>query len=207
MQLAAANTGGTLIRIMTDASPFIFDVADILRDNTAAQIYRVGDTPVRIGAEMIGVEPGTEVTVQGYITPLGGGVLVEADVTAPLTGECVRCLAGLKDDLDVHVSVVFSSSDDFITGDTEDLEDEVAKVENNCVDITQAVIDEAVLALPFNPTCENLGIDCHDSDTDVPEPDGISGEEEKVDSRWAGLAAKFGDMAEQDDSQQEGSEK
>lgn len=183
---------------MTDASPFIFDVAEVLRDNAPQQIYRVGDTPVRIGAEMIGVEPGTEVTVQGYITPLGGGVLVEADVTAPLSGECVRCLADLKDDLNVHISAVFSASDDFITGDIEDMEDEVAKVEGNNVDITQAVIDEAVLTLPFNPSCENMNLPCHESDTDVPEPDGVSGEEEKVDPRWAGLAEKFGDLAGQE---------
>nr|WP_120491433.1 YceD family protein [Corynebacterium lactis] len=182
---------------MTDSSPFILDVSNCLRDSMPEQFRTVGNTPVRIGAEMIGVPEGTEVVVDGIITNLGGGVMVDATVTAPAQGECVRCLAGLNKELNIHVSAVFSGSDDFITGDdAEEGEDEVLEIVDNTVDITQAVIDEAVLSLPFNPSCENLGIDCHDSDTDVPEPDGVSGEEEKADPRWAALAEKFQNLDE-----------
>lgn len=182
---------------MTDSSPFILDVSHCLRDSMPEQFRKVGDTPVRIGAEMIGVSEGTEVVVDGVITNLGGGVMVDATVTAPASGECVRCLAGLDKELSIHVSAVFSGSDDFITGDEADEDDdEVLEIVDNTVDITQAVIDEAVLNLPFNPSCENLGVDCRESGTDVPEPDGVSGEEEKVDPRWAALADKFQDLEE-----------
>ena len=64
------------------------------------------------------------------------------------------------------------------------------------MDITQAVIDEAGLNLPFNPTCLDFDSSCAESDSEVPEPDGISGEEERIDPRWAGLAEKFGSLGD-----------
>ncbi len=53
---------------------------------------------------------------------------------------------------------------------------------DDTVDLEQAFVDEAGLSLPFNPTCQPS---C--AETDVPEPDGVSGEVERVDPRWAGL--------------------
>lgn len=187
---------------MTVASPFVFDVGRVLREGTPEPFSRVGDAPERIGAEMIAVDEGTEVHVDGMITPLGGGVLVDADVRAPLSGQCVRCLGDLDDELDIHVSVVFSAEEGFVTGgddddDADDDADGVQALVGDLADITQAVIDEAVLALPFNPTCETIAhTGCREKETGVPAPDGISGEEDdRPDPRWAGLAEKFGDLA------------
>ena len=184
---------------MTDKSPFVLDVSHALRDNLPEQFRKVGDAPVRIGAEMIGVAQGAEVEVDGLITNLGGGVLVDATVSAPLSGECVRCLAPVSHNLDIHISAVFSGSDDFITGEeVEEGEDEIGEIVDNTVDITQAVIDEAVLSLPFNPTCESFGGRCEVSETEVPAPDGVVGEanDNQVDPRWAGLAQKFSGLAD-----------
>ena len=51
--------------------------------------------------------------------------------------------------------------------------------------------------LPFNPTCLDFDSSCAESDSEVPEPDGISGEEERIDPRWAGLAEKFGSLGDE----------
>ena len=181
------------------SSPFVIDVGHVLRDGHPEPFERTGPAPLRIGAEMIGVEPGAEVTVSGVVTPLGGGVLVDADVTAPLSGTCVRCLADLRENLDVHVSVAFSAGSGFVVDeDGEDADDEaVPPIVDDLADLTQSVIDEAVLALPFNPTCETVeDADCAEDETGVPAPDGVSGEEEApADPRWAALAEKFGDLA------------
>ncbi|HJG57358.1 YceD family protein [Corynebacterium xerosis] len=182
---------------MNAASPFVFDVGRVLREGAPEPFSRVGETPERIGAEMIAVEEGAEVQLDGIVTPLGGGVLIDADVRAPLSGQCVRCLGDLAGDLDIHVSTVFSAGEGFVTGDVDDdVADEVPGLVGDLADITQAVIDEAVLALPFNPSCETVEKrDCHAEDTGVPEPDGVSGEQEDApDPRWAGLAEKFGDL-------------
>lgn len=183
---------------MTAVSPFVFDVGRVLREGAPEPFSRVGDAPERIGAEMIAVEQGAEVRLDGVVTPLGGGVLIDADVRAPLRGQCVRCLGDLSDELDIHVSTVFSAGEGFLTGDVddEDAADDVPALDGDLADITQAVIDEAVLALPFNPTCENVeNHPCDGEDTGVPAPDGVSGEQgDAPDPRWAGLAEKFGDL-------------
>lgn len=172
-------------------NPFIFSVRDILRgDGMPEVLTQTGPSPSRIGPEMIAIPEGGEVTIEATITPLGSGVLVDATATAQLEGECVRCLNPLHPTESITISQVFSTDDDFITGDPEDDEDkgsgdEIKRVTNDDkVDLEQSFVDEAGLSLPFNPTCQPQ---CENDKTGVPEPDGISGEEERTDPRWAGL--------------------
>lgn len=177
-------------------SPFIFDVADLLGSALQPEHRSTtGPSPTRIGADMIALPEGAPVTVDAVLTPLGGAVMVDADITAPLTGQCVRCLRPLSPTEHVHVSQVFRAPEgaalDPWPGDAagEHSEDEAPpRVVDDQVDLLQTVIDELGLLLPFNPTCPD---GCDEQDTDVPAPDGISGEEERnataVDPRWAGL--------------------
>lgn len=160
-------------------SPFVFNIAGL---NQFAQRTQTGPSPIRIGPEMIGLAEGEEITVDATLSQLGGGVLVDADIRGRLTGQCVRCLRELHPDLELHVTQVFSGSPDFVTGEEGDDADDLPEIVGDQVDILQAVIDEAVLALPFNPTCEN---GCADSET--PAPDGVSGEFKAVDPRWGDL--------------------
>lgn len=165
----------------SSTSPFVFNVAGLTE---FAQRTQTGPAPTRIGPEMIAIAEGTDVTVDATLTQLGGGILVDADIHAPLTGQCVRCLTDLTPDLDLHVSQVFASTPDFVTGESED-DDEVdplPEVVGDEIDLLQTVIDEVGLTLPFNPTCEN---GC--GETDTPAPDGISGEYKLADPRWADL--------------------
>lgn len=171
-------------------NPFVFDVADVLGgDGLPQTVTQVGPAPSRIGPEMIAIPQGREVEVEATLIPLGSGVMVDATATAQLEGQCVRCLKELTPTETIRASAVFAVSDDFITGDPEVEEDygsgdEVYRVEDDTVDMEQAFVDEAGLNLPFNPTCEP---ECA-GDTDVPEPDGISGENNDfIDPRWAGL--------------------
>ena len=174
-------------------SPLKFNVAELLRGQGAAampeQRVQKGPAPERIGVEMIAVAKGDEITVDATLTPLGSGVLVDATVTGPLTGECARCLRPLHPQLDLQVSQVFAADESFISGDELDDEDagsgdEVPEVVDDEIDLLQTVIDEAGLSLPFAPVCEE------GCDIEMPEgvSTGVSGEEEdKVDIRWSGL--------------------
>ncbi|SER40035.1 YceD family protein [Corynebacterium cystitidis] len=170
-------------------NPFVLNVADVLRSDGMPQVITTtGSSPSRIGPEMIAIPEGGEVTVEATVTNLGSGVLVDATATASLEGECVRCLAPLTPTESLTISQVFSIDEDFITGDEEVDEDQGSGDEvkyvnpDDTVDLEQSFIDEAGLTLPFNPTCQP---DC--AETDVPAPDGVSGAEERVDPRWAGL--------------------
>lgn len=183
-------------------NPFLVDVSAALHgDGLPVTISQTGPSPSRIGPEMIAIPEGQEVAVEATVTPLGGGVLVDATATAQLKGQCVRCLRELTPTETITVSQVFSGSDDFITGDAESAEDDgsgddVPQIVDDIVNLEQSFVDEAGLNLPFNPVCEPA---CPE-DSDVPAPDGVSGEEnDLVDPRWAGLekflSADSGDSA------------
>ena len=171
-------------------NPFVFDVSDVLGgDGTPETVTQTGPSPSRIGPEMIAIPEGREVEIEATLVPLGSGVMVDATATAQLEGQCVRCLKELTPTETLRISEVFSASDDFITGDGEEDEDqgsgdEIRKVVDGTVDLEQAFVDEAGMNWPFNPTCEP---EC-EGDTDVPAPDAVEGEENNlVDPRWAGL--------------------
>lgn len=171
-------------------NPFEFDVSGVLNgDGLPETVTHAGPSPSRIGPEMIAIPAGREVEVEATLTPLGSGVMVDATLTAQLEGQCVRCLKELTPTETLRISEVYAADDDFITGDAEEEEDqgsgdEIGRVEGDTVNLEQAFVNEAGLTLPFNPTCQP---EC-EGDTDVPTPDGISGEENNlVDPRWADL--------------------
>lgn len=179
-------------------SPFVFDVKALLtQQQSPEQTTHTGPAPRRIGAEMLAIEEGAEVTIDAVLHSLGSGIMADADVSAVLRGECSRCLSPLERPMTVRISQVFSADDDFITGDAEDDEDEGSGDEipqvshEDTIDLLQTLTDELVAALPFNPVCEG---GCPD-DSLTPAPDGVSGEDdvpERIDPRWAGLE-KFRD--------------
>lgn len=145
---------------------------------------------------MLGVPEGAPVEVVADVTNLGESVLVDATAYAHAAGQCSRCLNELGRELTLHISDVFGTTPDFISGDDAEEGEEPNMVDEDRVDITQLLVDEAGLNLPFNPVCEDYGQTCSDA---TPEPDGVSGEQEEdaVDPRWAALAEKF-DMKDGD---------
>ena len=178
-------------------SPFVFNVANLVGaqpGHEPEQRIHNGPAPERIGAEMIAVPEGAEVTVEATFTPLGSGILADADVTGTLEGECARCLRPLRRNLDVHVSQASATDSDFISGEPDDegeddgSGDEVPEVVDDKLDLLQTVIDEVGLNQPFAPTCED---GCAEEDLRTPQgvTTDVSGEEdeERVDPRWSGL--------------------
>lgn len=168
-------------------SPFIFDVSALLRGaGLPVQQTNSGPSPARVGLQMLAIAEKAPVSVAATLTPLGEGVMVDAEVTAEVTGQCVRCLRDLRAEQTFEVHEVFAATDSFIQGEDAGDDDEVPRIVHDRLDLLQSVIDAAGLALPFNPTCvEVLGEQC--AEDEVPAPDGISGEQVGVDPRWAGL--------------------
>lgn len=193
---------GTNDGVSTD--PFQLEVREALRSTGLPQhLTTAGPSPVRLGGEMLGVAEGAPVEVVADVSNLGESLLVDATVHAQATGQCSRCLADLDEQLSLHVSDVFGITPDFITrdagaeGEDDDDDFEPLFVDDDMVDITQLVLDEAGLNLPFNPVCEDYGHECSD---DIPAPDGISEEQEEApDPRWAGLAGLAENLADDAD--------
>ena len=98
------------------------------------------------------------------------GVLVTGTVTAPLTGECGRCLDPVDDDLEVEVCELFAYPNSATDETTE--QDEVYRIEGDLLDVEPVVRDAVVLALPWTPLCRpdcaGLCPDCGQRLDDLP---------------------------------------
>lgn len=174
-------------------NPLSLDVTEVMRKSGGYEtIETEGAAPVRIGPEMIAIKEGDQISVYATITNVGEGLIVSAEINGRAHGECVRCLAPLDPEVTFTIDDVWALSEDFIVqesdGDSKDEEATPSMVQDGRIDLTQALIDEAGVTLPFSPTCDQFDQEC---DETTPEPDGISGEEELIDPRWAGLMDKF----------------
>ena len=121
------------------------------------------------------------------------GVLVTGTATADLEGECVRCLDPIVDELDVTFQELFvyeDSSDQ--PSDEED--DGVSRLEDDLLDLEPLLRDAVVLALPFQPLCEEdcpgLCTECGAQLRDDPDHT----HEAPIDPRWAALGSLEQDL-------------
>ena len=125
-------------------------------------------------------------------------VLVTGSASAGLTGECVRCLEPLRDEVAAQFQELFVYDD----GNDEDADEEsdVSRLEGDLVDLEPVLRDAVVLALPFQPLCEEdcpgLCTECGARLADDPD----HAHEAPIDPRWAGLAALQDDSSNRDDS-------
>ena len=135
----------------------------------------------------IRVEYGTgNYATRGLVLNLSAeGVYVSGTVSAPLAGECSRCLEELTDHLTVDIGELFAYPHS-VTDETTD-DDELPRVVADHVDVEQTVRDAVVLALPLAPLCTDdcagLCPDCGERRADLPPDHG----HDTMDPRWAAL--------------------
>lgn len=160
-------------------TPFTQDVVDL--------IHRPGEMRERVievqapggwGNAVIAVREGEPVHADVRLESLHDGILVSADVSTVARGECVRCLIDVELPLEVEIREVFAYSHD----EAFDYE-----VQGTQVDLEPPVRDAVVLALPFQPVCQEdcagLCPQCGVRLLDNPDHE----HEAPVDPRWAAL--------------------
>jgi uncharacterized protein len=139
----------------------------------------------RIGLDVIGIPAGATVSLDVRLESVTEGVYVSGTVSAPLVGECARCLDELTDHLTVDIGELFAYPDS-VTDETTD-DDELPRVIDEHVDVEQTVRDAVVLALPLAPLCTDdcagLCPDCGARRADLAQDHG----HETLDPRWAAL--------------------
>jgi uncharacterized protein len=172
-------------------SPLVVNIARLGR--RPGSMFAMHDTvgnPARIGLEMIGIAPGAPLDLDLRVESVSEGVLVSGTLSAPISGECARCLTPFTERIDVDLTELFAYPDSLTEATTE--EDEVGRVVNDFVDLRQPIVDAVGLELPFSPVCR----------TDCPglcptcgvalataEPDH---HHDDIDPRWAKLATMLG---------------
>src|SRR5262249_39691494 len=142
---------------------------------------------------------GADLSLDLRLESVSEGVLVSGSITAPLEGECGRCLRPITDTLSVSIQELYAYEHS-TTDETTD-EDEGGRLEGDLLDLEPALRDAVVLALPNHPLCRGdcpgLCPECGAHWDELP-PDHTH---HLVDPRWAALSEIAGDQPPATDPQ------
>jgi uncharacterized protein len=132
-----------------------------------------------LGSAVFGVPEGSDIAIELRLEAVMDGVLATGTASAQATGECVRCLDELDENLVVDFQELYLYAE---TG-----EDDLS-LEDDLLDLEPVLRDAVVLALPFKPVCDpecpGLCPECGARLAD--DPDHTHGE--AIDPRWAALS-------------------
>jgi uncharacterized protein len=191
----------------------VFDMRLLGRQaGSALTQTRTVPAPDDLRLELIGVPVGADVTLEVRFEAVSEGVLATGTATAPLTGECARCLGPVDSSVTVSFQELYLYADgrhekhdkhdkhdkNDKYDEHEEQDDEERHLDGDLLDLEPAFRDAVVLALPMSPLCREdcpgLCVECG-----VPLADAGPGHrhEEAADPRWAALK-QLGDQNHQD---------
>ncbi|MFU0547428.1 DNA-binding protein [Gardnerella vaginalis] len=78
------------------------------RAGSSMQLHRAFPAPEGIGDSVIGVQPGSDVTIDGNFDSVVDGLMFQGTITARVHAECSRCLMPLHRDWPVDVCAFFA---------------------------------------------------------------------------------------------------
>ena len=125
--------------------PLVFDLRT-LGSTSARTEHRVVPAPAELGAGMISVPAGEPMELDVQLEDVSDGVLVTAEVTAPLVGECARCLDEFSSSMQVHFQELYEAH-------AADNEEDGYVLDGDLLDLEPALRDAVVLELPLSPLC------------------------------------------------------
>lgn len=148
--------------------------------------------PADLGIDVLRVPEGSPVDFDLRLEAVMEGVLVTGTATAALEGECVRCLEPVSDEIEARFQELYVYDDQGHTrrgsNTAEEGDDETSRLEDDLLDLEPLLRDAVVLALPFQPLCEDdcpgLCPECGARLADDPDHT----HDAPVDPRWARLA-------------------
>ncbi|BDT96685.1 hypothetical protein IFM12275_66610 [Nocardia sputorum] len=166
---------------------FVLDTRSLgRRPGTMRELRRTVTTEQRIGLDLIAVPVGAQVELDLQLQAVSEGVLVTGTVSAPVEGECSRCLEPFDDEITLQVTELFAYPHSTTEQTTED--DEVYRMVDDLIDLEPVVIDAVGLELPLQPLCTP---DCAGLCPECGVRMAIAGSDHRheiLDPRWAGLA-------------------
>ena len=168
-------------------APLVLDTRELgRRPGSMRQVQLSVPAPEGLGIEdLIGVPTGAALELDLRLESVMDGVLVSGSVTAPVSGECGRCLGPVSDELTVRLTELYVYPE---AATDHDEEDEVSQLVGDHLDLEPALRDAVVLALPLTPLCDEdcqgLCVTCGERLDDLPEDH----THEVTDARWGALA-------------------
>jgi uncharacterized protein len=102
------------------------------------------------------VRPGPDgLAFRGAITSTGDDYLLRGDLSGDLETPCARCLEPARVRVDVPITLTFvPAGTEDVDAEEEDDESHVVTFKGGEIDLSDELRDELVLAIPFNPLCD-----------------------------------------------------
>ncbi|UGT63750.1 YceD family protein [Nocardia asteroides] len=173
---------------------FVLDARSLgRRPGTMRELRREVTATERIGLDLVHIPEGAPIDLDLTLQAVSEGVLVTGTVSAPVAGECSRCLESFTDSVELSITELFAYPDSATEQTTE--EDDVHRLVDDLIDLEPVVIDAIGLELPLQPLCAP---DCAGLCPECGVRMAIAGSghgHEILDPRWAGLA-KFASDAD-----------
>lgn len=165
--------------------PLVIDTRELgRRPGSMREVRFPAPAPEDLGGELIGVPAGAEIDLDLRLESVMEGVLVSGTATAPLSGECGRCLETVSSTLTVDLQELFAYVETE-AGPSED--EEISLMEGDLLDLEPILRDAVVLALPLTPLCQDdcagLCAECGERLDDLPQDHSHGA----PDPRWAAL--------------------
>lgn len=179
-------------------SPLVINTHELgRRPGSMRTLQLTVPAPGDLGIELLGVPAESPVEVKLRLESVMEGVLASGQARVRLAGECARCLEPIEDELEVQLQELY------VYPESDAEEDEASRLEGELFDLEPVLRDSVVLALPFQPVCEQdclgLCVECGARLSDDP----AHTHDESVDPRWAALAGlkttEAGDGASEDE--------
>jgi uncharacterized protein len=167
----------------------VIDTRDLgRRPGSQRELTLDAPAPADLGIEVLRVPEGSTVELDLRLESVMDGVLVTGEARAALDGECVRCLEPIEDDVEVTFQELYLYDDTRDAASVEEGEADVSTLDGDLLDLEPVLRDAVVLALPFQPLCQDdcpgLCPDCGARLADDPDHH----HDAPTDPRWAGLA-------------------
>lgn len=166
------------------AEAWVIPVRDLVRSpGSMRTLEEQWAAPEALSIPLIGIPAGSAVDVELRLEAVHEGILVTGEAHAELVGECSRCLDPIQRGITVDLQELF------LAAAPEGGSDEERLVVQETVDLEPVLRDAVVTALPFQPVCrpecQGLCADCGIRLEDA----GEDHVHERLDPRWAALAA------------------
>lgn len=171
------------VRSQAPQGPLVLDTHELgRRPGNERTVSTTAAAPANLGIDVLGVREGSDVALDLRLEAVMEGVLATGTVSVTLSGECVRCLDPIDEDLVAPIQELYLYDD----GGAEFAEDE-SHLDGELLDLEPVIRDAVVLALPHNPLCgpECPGLCAECGARLADDPDHTHGE--ALDPRWAPL--------------------
>lgn len=172
--------------LLDPRAPLVVDTRELgRRPGSMRRVSRTAPAPADLANAVMHVAVGEPMELELRLEAVMEGVLVSGTVRTRATGECVRCLDPLQQDIEVGLQELYAYPSLDRDWDPDE-EDEFHRLEGDLLDLEPALRDAVVLALPLQPVCSEscpgLCPECGARLADDPDH-----AHESVDSRWAAL--------------------